>query len=378
MQIDTTSHTSPNSETRTEPISAIVLHHGAGTRRSDILTLTSARSRVSSHYYVCRDGTIYQFVPDTRVAWHAGKSALAGVGDVNAFSLGVETEHTTDPDAGPLHLDWPAAQLASLRWLCQTKMREYGIPTSRVVSHRAVALPPGRKSDPAHPPLGPEPAFRAWADALDDTALPIPAQDDAYTVHSPLLAPITTPVEVVIGRWRYSRAAGYTPYDTESILRAIWHLAASVGLDPVLIAAQMAHETGNLTSWWCARPRRNPAGLRVTGAKSIIPRGAGWAWNAETKRWHQGLSFATWADDAIPAHLGRLLAYALPAGQGTPEQQALITRALTLAPLPASYRGVAPTVQGLEDTWATDGDPTTESFYADRIIALANQLSGRD
>lgn len=379
MQIDTTSHTSPNSEPRTEPISAIVLHHGAGTRRSDLLTLTSARSRVSAHYYVCRDGTIYQMVPDTRIAWHAGKSALAGVEDVNAFSLGVETEHTTDPDAGPLHLDWPAAQLASLRWLCQTKMREYGIPTSRVVSHRAVALPPGRKSDPAHPPLGPEPAFRAWADALDDTALPIPALDEPYTVHSALLAAITTPVEVVIGRWRYSSAGGYTPYDTESILRAIWHLAASVGLDPVLVAAQMAHETGNLGSWWCMRPRRNPAGLRVTGETSRLPRlSSEWAWNPNTKRWHRGLSFPSWADDAIPAQLGRLLAYVLPAGQGTPEQQALITRALTPAPLPASYRGCAATLQGLEDTWATDNDPNTESFYADRIAALANQLSGRD
>lgn len=370
MQIDTTSFVSPNCDDRPDGsiIDMLVIHSSEGSARSGLRWLTDPASKVSSHYFITRTGYTYQLVPDAKQAWHAGRSAFQGVADTNRRSLGIECEHIAGQD-------WPAAQIAALTDLCRAKMAEHPISTDRVVSHRAVAIPAKRKSDPTN---WPEPAFRAWADALDDTALPIPALDEPYTVHSALLAAITTPVEVVIGRWRYSSAGGYTPYDTESILRAIWHLAASVGLDPVLIAAQMAHETGNLTSWWCGRPRRNPAGLRVTGRKSLIPLGKDWAWNPNTKRFHQGLSFPTWADDAIPEHLGRLLAYALPAGQGTPEQQALITRALTQAPLPASYRGCAPTLQGLEDTWATDGDPNTESFYADRIAALANQLSGRD
>jgi hypothetical protein len=174
--IDTTSYHSSNSDPRTTAINCLVLHHGAGTRKSDLATLCSASSRVSAHYYVCRDGTIYQLVPDSRVAWHAGVSALNGRTDCNEFSLGIETEHTTDPKAGPVHHDWPQAQLASLAWLCQIKMAQYGIPTNRIVSHRAVALPIGRKTDPHDPPLGPEPAFRAWADSLaipPRTSLPL-------------------------------------------------------------------------------------------------------------------------------------------------------------------------------------------------------------
>lgn len=371
MQIDTTSFVSPNCDDRPEGsiIDMLVIHSSEGSARSGLRWLTNPDSKVSSHYFITRTGFTYQLVPDAKQAWHAGRSAFGGVPDVNRRSLGIECEHIAGQD-------WPAAQIAALTDLCRAKMAEHPITTDRVVSHRAVAIPAKRKQDPTN---WDEPAFRRWADALDDTALPSPALDEAYTVHSTLLAAITTPVEVVIGRWRYSSAAGYTPYDVTTILRAIWHHAAIVGLDPVLVAAQMAHETGNLSSWWCARPRRNPAGLRVTGETSLIPRiSSEWAYNPNTKRWHRGLSFPTWADDAIPAHMGRLLAYALPSGQGTPEQQALITRALTQAPLPAAYRGVSPTVQGLEDTWATDGDPTTESFYADRIIALANQLSGRD
>ncbi len=365
MQIDAISHVSPNCDDRPagSVIDLLVIHSSEGSARSGLRWLTDPSSGVSSHYFITRTGATYQLVPDAKQAWHAGRSAFGGVPNVNARSIGIELAHIQGED-------WPAAQIAALTDLCRATMAAYAIPVDRVVSHRAVAIPVNRKSDPSD---WSEPAFRVWANALDDTALPIPETDDAYTVQSPLLAPITTPVDVVIRRWRYTRAGGYTPFDTESILRAIWHHAALVGLDPVLVAAQLAHETGNLGSWWCMRPRRNPAGLRVTGETSLIPRPSReWAWNSNTKRWHRGLSFPTWADDAIPAHLGRLLAYALPVGHGTPEQQALITRALTLAPLPASYRGIAPTLQGLEHTWAVPGDN-----YADRIAAIANQLSGR-
>lgn len=372
MQIDAISHVSPNCDDRPagSVIDLLVIHSSEGSARSGLRWLTNPSSGVSSHYFITRTGATYQLVPDVKQAWHAGRSAFGGVPNVNARSIGIELAHIQGED-------WPAAQIAALTDLCRAKMADYAISVDRVVSHRAVAIPANRKSDPTN---WPETAFHVWAqglansaNALDDTALPVPEPDDAYTVHSPLLAPITVPVEVVIGRWRYTRAGGYTPYDVTTILRAIWHHAALVGLDPVLAAAQMAHETGNLGSWWCMRPRRNPAGLRVTGETSLIPRlSREWAWNSNTKRWHRGLSFPTWADDAIPAHLGRLLAYALPVGHGTPEQQALITRALTLAPLPASYRGCAALLVGIEGTWAVPGDN-----YADRIAAIANQFSGR-
>lgn len=367
MQIDTTTWRSPNSEPRTSAISAIVVHTTGGSALSGLRWLTNPQSRVSAHYVIDRAGHIFQLVNDDQAAWHAGRSALGGVGNVNDVSLGIELAHATGED-------YPPAQIAALTDLCRAKIAQYQIPVDRVVSHRAVALPMGRKVDPND---WPEAQFRVWADRLDDAPLP-PAPDlPDYTPESPLLAPPTARVEVVLARWRTLPGAVYKSWDIEVILRAYWLQAAALGIDPALAVAQMAHETGYLTSWWSARPRRNPAGIGVTGRTSLIPLGKDWVWNPTTRRFHQGLSFAAWDRDAIPAHLGRLLAYALPAGAGTPDQQAAITRALALRPLPARYRGCAPTLQGLEDTWATDNNPATESLYADRITEIANHLTGR-
>ena len=122
----------------------------------------------------------------------------------------------------------------------------------------------------------------------------------------------------------------YTSADISlTIVPAYVRICESAGVDPCLAIAQMVHETGNLSSYWSARPRRNPAGIGVTGQPGA------------------GVRFATWANDAIPAHVGRLLAYALPAGQGTPAQQALIAKALSYRPLDPRARGSAPTLKPL-------------------------------
>lgn len=360
--IDATIWRSPSHDERPGGISAIVVHSTGGSALSGLRWLTNPTSGVSAHYVIDRAGRIYQLVDDARRAWHAGRSVLGSEWDVNDFSIGIELAHADGED-------YPPAQIAALTDLCRALVAAYAIPVDRVVSHRVVALPTGRKVDPAD---WPEPDFRAWADRLDD-ALPPPAPDlPDYTPDSPLLAPPTARVEVALARWAWQSNTVYTGRDIEVILRAYWQQAAALGLDPALAVAQMAHETGYLTSWWCGRPRRNPAGLGVTGRTSIIPLGRDWVWNPATRRFHQGLSFADWADGAIPAHLGRMLAYALPAGEGTPVQQAAIARALALRPLPASYRGCAPTLRGLGGTWAVPG-----TTYAARLAEHANHLTAR-
>ena len=165
--IDSTSYTSPNHSARLHKIDCLVLHHGGGTKRGDLARLTDntvpLNQRVSAHYYVDRAGAVYQLVQDTRVAWHAGESVLAGATNVNEFSIGIETEHA-------IGQDWPGRQLDSLAWLCRQKIAQYGIPLDRVVSHRAIA--PDRKVDPADSPLAPESAFRLWVATLAVPALP--------------------------------------------------------------------------------------------------------------------------------------------------------------------------------------------------------------
>lgn len=177
-------------------------------------------------------------------------------------------------------------------------------------------------------------------------------------------------------RYILARAHGeYVPADiANAIVPAYFDLCVLAGVDPLLAIAQMVHETGNLTSWWSARPRRNPAGIGVTGqARAAKPSSGVWQFFDESNPgyWAEGLAFPAWADDAIPAHVGRLLAYALPADRGTLIQQALVAKALNYRPLPASYRGAAPTLAGLAGRWAVPG-----ADYPAKIAAIANAIIG--
>jgi hypothetical protein len=189
----------------------------------------------------------------------------------------------------------------------------------------------------------------------------------------PLLAPPSGSAEQAAA-WLSSRCAGeYTGDDVVAIVDAYRRVGEWAGLDWFLALAQLAHETGHLTSWWSGRPRRNPAGIGVTGETRAdppdAPPGPEWAWDEQSMLWRAGWSFPTWAEHAVPAHLGRLLAYALTDDQASQPQRDLIAYALAYRPLPASYRGAAPTVVGLNGRWAVPG-----TTYGQRIIELAWQM----
>ena len=48
--------------------------------------------KVSSHLLIKRDGSITQFVPFNKKAWHAGVSIFKDREDCNEFSIGIELE----------------------------------------------------------------------------------------------------------------------------------------------------------------------------------------------------------------------------------------------------------------------------------------------
>ena len=165
-------------------------------------------------------------------------------------------------------------------------------------------------------------------------------------------------------------ANGYSYEDVVAIVESYQRVGNSVGVDWFLAIAQMAHETGYLTSFWSARPQRNPAGVGVDG--HIWPSNPGVAnsaYNTQRNRWERGLSFSSWSDEAIPAHIGRLLAYALRDDQATPAQKALIDKALAYRPLSSDRRGVAPTIVGLNGRWAVPG-----TTYGQRILSVMMSL----
>lgn len=142
---------SPWHSARTKPITAVVIHYTGSMNIEGTISwfkMTDPPSKVSAHYVIGRDGRVVQMVPDDRVAWHAGRSAMRphlAVSDprqepnVNSFSLGIELVGTHDSGFEPL-------QLASLYTLLEQIVRRYKIPPERVVGHADIA--PGRKIDP--------------------------------------------------------------------------------------------------------------------------------------------------------------------------------------------------------------------------------------
>jgi len=96
--------------------------------------------RVSAHFLVKRDGAVVQFVSTLRRAWHAGRSALAGVSEANDYSIGIELEGLDDDS-------FAESQYAALSELARALLTAYpGITRERIVGHCDVA--PGRKTDP--------------------------------------------------------------------------------------------------------------------------------------------------------------------------------------------------------------------------------------
>jgi len=139
---------SPNHSSRGGvDIDALILHHTASNNTAgDLATLRSPASDVSAHYLVGRDGKIYQLVKDERRAWHAGVSAIRGDAspDVNSRSIGIEITN-----AGDGKTPFTRAQYEALEKLVPWLMKKHKIPMNNLLGHKDVALPAGRKSDPA-------------------------------------------------------------------------------------------------------------------------------------------------------------------------------------------------------------------------------------
>lgn len=93
--------------------------------------------RVSSHFFIRRDGSLIQFVPVSKRAWHAGVSSWRGRERCNDFSIGIELE-------GSDTLAFRVEQYAALARLIQ-RLRSV-FPGIELCGHSDIA--PGRKTDP--------------------------------------------------------------------------------------------------------------------------------------------------------------------------------------------------------------------------------------
>ncbi|WP_175915800.1 MULTISPECIES: N-acetylmuramoyl-L-alanine amidase [unclassified Burkholderia] len=149
----------------------LVMHYTESDEAKSLRTLTG--DSVSAHYVVPPQPRIehgmpvvYQLVPESKRAWHAGISEWQGTTELNAASIGIENVNRGPLD--PQNRTWqpyPPEQVDALIRLSKDIVARYGIPPTRVVGHSDIA--PQRKIDPG--PLFPWHALAqagvgAWPD----------------------------------------------------------------------------------------------------------------------------------------------------------------------------------------------------------------------
>ena len=93
--------------------------------------------QVSSHFFIARNGALWQFVACGDRAWHAGESAYRGRSQCNDDSIGIELE-------GLEGSAFEAPQYETLASLCAALLQAW--PIAHIAGHEHIA--PGRKRDP--------------------------------------------------------------------------------------------------------------------------------------------------------------------------------------------------------------------------------------
>jgi N-acetyl-anhydromuramyl-L-alanine amidase AmpD len=162
-----------NSKPRVGMISHVVLHFmsNASVKPKDPYNIEDLTNifidyGFSTHYMIDRDGIIYRFVPEDRIANHAGPGYLAGFpyyDDIlNGYSIGIELLAIGTKEEmlsmipakiynniDPAHIGYTEAQYKSLNHLLDSIVKRYpSILENRnhIIGHDEYA--PARKTDP--------------------------------------------------------------------------------------------------------------------------------------------------------------------------------------------------------------------------------------
>ena len=93
--------------------------------------------KVSSHFFIRRDGELIQFASCNDRAWHAGASNWQGRERCNDFSIGIELEGSDFEAFEPMQYETLETLIASIK-------ARYPIET--ITGHSDIS--PGRKTDP--------------------------------------------------------------------------------------------------------------------------------------------------------------------------------------------------------------------------------------
>ena len=147
ISINTTLNYSPNfypKPRKTKEIKFIIFHYtGMKKEESAILRLTNDKSKVSSHYFIKKNGEILTLVPERYVAWHAGISSWKNLKSINKFSIGIEI---SNPGHRYKYTKFSKRQIISVLSLSKYLIKKYKIKSKFILGHSDIS--PDRKKDP--------------------------------------------------------------------------------------------------------------------------------------------------------------------------------------------------------------------------------------
>lgn len=124
-------------------VRSVICHHTAGPATGDAPSLRVVRDGRGdlagplAHLVLARSGVVH--VVAAGLCFHTG--ATFEPWQSNATAIGIEAE-ATGRDA------WPAGQHAAFVRLCRALADHYDVPVARVLGHKEIAKPHGRKIDP--------------------------------------------------------------------------------------------------------------------------------------------------------------------------------------------------------------------------------------
>jgi N-acetyl-anhydromuramyl-L-alanine amidase AmpD len=121
----------------------IVIHNDGSNMNAVQTRNVLRRRRLAYHYFIDKNGRIYQYVDPKYVAKHAGTSLKDGILSWNKFSIGICLQ-------GMDGLAYTDMQYASLQILVNQLKFRYSNIGHQLYTHSEIAFPWGRKTDPGN------------------------------------------------------------------------------------------------------------------------------------------------------------------------------------------------------------------------------------
>ena len=147
MPLNITKNYSPNfrlPKRARNNIKFIIIHYTGMKKESlAIKRLCNPKAKVSSHYFIRKNGSILELVPDLYEAWHAGKSNWSSYSSINKYSIGIEIQNSGHDNS---YENFLPKQITSLKRLLKYLVKTYKVDKKNILGHSDIAT--NRKKDP--------------------------------------------------------------------------------------------------------------------------------------------------------------------------------------------------------------------------------------